>query len=193
VGTGINLKSCVTTSSTGNITYKVYNGDFLVETKTKAYNEEYTFTPDRTGTLTIKVTQAADDNYEASSEKSFTVTVNNKANSNTGDWLSSTALTSYTLTVVAGSSAGTYTIKYGNTEVVSNVTSIKLSVAELPMYATVTANNDGYSVQESVFTGDGTTGVIQITSADLANCLGGNVKLYVHENGSSIAFKLKVE
>lgn len=74
--TGINLKSCVTTSSTGNITYKVYNGDFLVETKTKAYNEEYTFTPDRTGTLTIKVTQAADDNYEASSEKSFTVTVN---------------------------------------------------------------------------------------------------------------------
>ena len=73
--TGINLKSCVTTSSTGNITYKVYNGDFLVETKTKAYNEEYTFTPDRTGTLTIKVTQAADDNYEASSEKSFTVTV----------------------------------------------------------------------------------------------------------------------
>ena len=66
----------MTTSSTGNITYKVYNGDFLVETKTKAYNEEYTFTPDRTGTLTIKVTQAADDNYEASSEKSFTVTVN---------------------------------------------------------------------------------------------------------------------
>ena len=74
--TGINLKSCVTTSSTGNITYKVYNGDFLVETQTKAYNQEYTFTPDRTGTLTIKVTQAADDNYEASSEKSFTVTVN---------------------------------------------------------------------------------------------------------------------
>lgn len=112
---------------------------------------------------------------------------------NTGDWLSSTALTSYTLTVVPGSSNGTYTIKYGDTPVASNVTSIKLSVAELPKYATVTANNDGYSVQESVFTDDGTTGVIQITSADLANCLNGNGNLYVHENGGSIAFKLKVE
>lgn len=113
---------------------------------------------------------------------------------NTGDWLSSTALTSYTLTVVPGSSNGTYTIKYGDdTVVVSNVTSIKLSVAELPKYATVTANNDGYSVQEPVFTGEGTTGVIQITSADLANCLGGNGNLYVHENSGSIAFKLKVE
>lgn len=112
---------------------------------------------------------------------------------NTGDWLSSTALTSYTLTVVPGSSNGTYTIKYGDTPVASNVTSIKLSVAELPKYATVTANNDGYSVQESVFTDDGTTGVIQITSADLANCLNGNGNLYVHENRGSIAFKLKVE
>ena len=113
---------------------------------------------------------------------------------NTGDWLSSTALTSYTLTVVPGSSNGTYTIKYGDdTVVVSNVTSIKLSVAELPKYATVTANNDGYSVQEPVFTGEGTTGVIQITSADLAKCLGGNGNLYVHENSGSIAFKLKVE
>ncbi len=89
--TGINLKSCVTTSSTGNITYKVYNGDFLVETQTKAYNQEYTFTPDRTGTLTIKVTQAADDNYEASSEKSFTVTVN-EAGSSGGSWTTLTNL-----------------------------------------------------------------------------------------------------
>ena len=115
--TGINLKSCVTTSSTGNITYKVYNGDFLVETKTKAYNEEYTFTPDRTGTLTIKVTQAADDNYEASSEKSFTVTVT-EAGSNNNDWTTLTNLgsadgqqgsTSYTiaeLLTVCGSASG---------------------------------------------------------------------------------------
>ena len=89
--TGINLKSCVTTSSTGNITYKVYNGDFLVETQTKAYNQEYTFTPDRTGTLTIKVTQAADDNYEASTEKSFTVTVN-QVSSGGGSWTTLTNL-----------------------------------------------------------------------------------------------------
>lgn len=89
--TGINLKSCVTTSSTGNITYKVYNGDFLVDTQTKAYNQEYTFTPDRTGTLTIKVTQAADDNYEASTEKSFTVTVN-EAGSSGGSWTTLTNL-----------------------------------------------------------------------------------------------------
>ena len=122
------------------------------------------------------------------------INANSGNGGNNGDWLSSTALTSYTLTVVPGSSNGTYTIKYGDdTVVVSNVTSIKLSVAELPKYATVTANNDGYSVQESVFTDEGTTGVIQITSADLANCLNGNGNLYVHENSGSIAFKLKVE
>lgn len=182
-GTQVNLFDNLTNYVEGTYTV-TYSGDM----GNGSITNPASWTPYNEGRRTITVTREADDTYEEATT-SFTFIVNNTGS----DWLSSTALTSYTLTVVPGSSNGTYTIKYGDTVVVSNVTSIKLSVAELPMYATVTANNDGYSVQESVFTGDGTTGVIQITSADLANCLGGNGNLYVHENSGSIAFKLKVE
>ncbi|MDO4201669.1 MAG: hypothetical protein Q4D25_06055 [Bacteroidales bacterium] len=195
VGQEFDMSSNITTSSNGAITYNKYHfagGGGISEGDYDNGMNGNKLTPGLVGTHTISITQAETDEYYGGTVTYVLNVVN--PSSNTGDWLSSTALTSYTLTVVPGSSNGTYTIKYGDdTVVVSNVTSIKLSVAELPKYATVTANNDGYSVQESVFTDDGTTGVIQITSADLANCLNGNGNLYVHENSGSIAFKLKVE
>ena len=76
VGEGIDLKSLVTsTNSDASITYKVYNGDYLVETIVKGKDESCVFTPERTGTLTIKISQAANNNFNASEEKTCYVEV----------------------------------------------------------------------------------------------------------------------
>ena len=124
--TGINLKSCVTTSSTGNITYKVYNGDFLVETQTKAYNESCTFTPTAEGTYTIQVSQAADNNYYASDVKTCTVTVNAAGSS---EYLSETRTNQYNMTVT-NNGDGTFNIAYNNKIIKSNATTLTLTWEE---------------------------------------------------------------
>lgn len=96
VNTGINLRSLVTTSSRGNITYKIYNGDSHVNTETKAYNADYTFTPTVTGTFTIKISQAQDGDADYVNEKK---------------WYASEELTCY-VTVTGNSGSGSGNVRF---------------------------------------------------------------------------------
>lgn len=79
--TGFDLRTLVTsTNSDANITYKIYNGDYWVNENdylpyVRAHNESYVFTPDRPGILTIKISQAGNNNFNASEEKTCTLTV----------------------------------------------------------------------------------------------------------------------
>lgn len=83
VNTSVDLKSLVSTSSTGNITYGVFdsNGN-QVASATKAYNESFTYTPTAAGTYTIVVIQAADADYYASDSKTCLLTVTEAAKPN---------------------------------------------------------------------------------------------------------------
>lgn len=87
---GIDLRSLLTTSSTGNITYRVIYNDENVQNyvinmnpwtvngagQTVASNAHCYFRPNKPGTLIVEISQAADDNYYASDVKTCTLTVN---------------------------------------------------------------------------------------------------------------------
>ena len=127
VNTGIDLKNLVSTSSTGNITYGVFNSNNTqVASATKAYNESYMFTPTAAGTYTIVVIQAADADYYASEVKTCTVTVNAAGSS---EYLSETRTNQYNMTVT-NNGDGTFNIEYNNKIIKSNATTLTLTWEE---------------------------------------------------------------
>ena len=74
--TQVDLRDYITTSSTGDISYTItaVNNSLVTVTYTMNYNESCTFNfSDGAGYVTI--TQAADDNYEAGSLNTFTISV----------------------------------------------------------------------------------------------------------------------
>ena len=90
-GVSFNLKDFViSTNSTGKITYRVLYNDATYHNlvinmnpwtengagQTVDYNADCQFTPDKPGTLTVEISQAADDNFYASDVKTCTLTVN---------------------------------------------------------------------------------------------------------------------
>ena len=106
------------------------------------------------------------------------------------------ALTSYTLTVVPGSSNGTYTIKYGGKEIAANVTSIQFSWSEYSggSYGTITCRSNNYTIQKQINTGTSTSGLCgNLDANDLAKCIDEGGGLIVFDQSGSATFKLKVE
>ena len=146
VNKGINLKSLVTTSSRGNITYKIYNGDSHVNTETKAYNADYTFTPTVTGTFTIKISQAQDGDADyvnekkwyASEELTCYVTVTEEGSGGTA-WTTLTAVGSrdggpiYNLDDLLTACSSSEQLEF---EVIGN------SWSEIHLYAKMSSNSD---------------------------------------------------
>lgn len=184
VNTQINLYAKLTNVTDGTLKYYL-----TVPNVVSNYEipNPTTFKPDKAGEHQIHVVLTKSDGTTETTD--FTVHVT-AAGSN---WLSSTALSSYTLTVVAGSSAGTYTIKYGNTEVASNVTSIKFNWAEWSgnTYGTITARNGAYSMQNQINTGTGKSGDLNLSSSNLAECVGDELIVFAQDGSST--FKLNVE
>ena len=202
------LKSLVSsTGSKGDITYTITYFEDGVEkpmpsyffgssatpgVETHAYDEDVYFTPNQAGSFTVKISQAADNNYYASELKTCTVTVNPKGSS---DYLSNTASSSYEFTVETGSTSGTYTIKFNGTPVATNVSSIQWRWAEFSggNWSTLTARSQNYTVQKQINTGTEKTGTIEMDANDLATCVAEGGQIIVFEQSNNYTFKLKVE
>ena len=203
VGDNVDLMSFMTTGSTGKITYRILNpdaSDYVVQGNTEiSRNGDGKFVayfrPERPGRLKIVISQAADNNYLASEEKTYYITVNEDGGGSSV-YIDNTAQSSYAFTVESGSSNGTYTIKYGGKEIAANVTSIQFSWSEYSggSYGTITCRSNNYTIQKQINTGTSTSGLCgNLDANDLAKCIDEGGGLIVFDQSGSATFKLKVE